>query len=388
MKNQQIAGQLIDQLIREPETFTDEHIRTLLAIDPTQPPDQTFLADELISTAELRSAILRIFDQNEDFKFDNAYTGYLGWLNNRSLARRKKKFVNTLKKNAGAVRVVAEGDSWFEHPVSREVIDWITTLGQDDVALYSLARGGDFLTNILEEREYITEVSIINPDFFLLSAGGIELVSGWRVSLMVDPDQSYVTDAYKQEHSLLKTTLSDKSLSSEQLKKLEHGISFLTREYFALMNVLELKYKYMIKQLRKKFPTLKMICHGYDYPIPSFKRGPWTRPIERLIRMIGDNGRHFKQPLLIKKIDRQEDQTAIAYSMLHLFNEMLHRLVNDPIFGKEVYLVDCRGYATEEDWADELHLNPDKIERVAEVFLQCMREGNDGQKVFYVREGR
>jgi hypothetical protein len=375
----------IDTLVQQPELFTTENINTLLGINSQNPTDHPYQAKELINTRDLREAVLRIFDQNKDFSFDNSYTGYLGWLNDRSQSSRKKKFIRKLKANPKAVRVVAEGDSWFEHPVSKEVIDWINILGDKDIAIFSIARGGDFLTNILEEREYITEVSVINPEFFLLSAGGIELVSGWRVSLMADPRQHYVTDEYLKKHPLLGDVLADPGLPDETRKKLIRGSRFLTREFFALIALLELKYKYMIKQLRKKFPELKMICHGYDYPIPSFDRGPWTKPIQRLMRIIGDNGRHFKQPLLIKGIDRQEDQSDIAFTMLHLFNEMLLRLVHDPIFGHRVYMIDCRGYARKEDWADELHLLPAKIEQVAAVFIHCMRQSDGQQKVFYVK---
>jgi hypothetical protein len=48
-------------------------------------------------------------------------------------------------------------------------------------------------------------------------------------------------------------------------------------------------------------------------------------------------------------------------------------------------MVDCRGYAKPEDWFDELHLEPKKIKKVAEVFVQCMHNSDPQQKIFYVR---
>lgn len=374
-------NELINKLIKRPEIYSQQDTRKLLGVVN----DDLFGAEEEVNVIDLKLAILRIFDQNEDYKFDNASSGYLGRLNNLSQNRRNKKFIKKLKKNPLAIRVVAEGDSWFEHPVSDDVIDWIDHLGGKDTAIYSLARGGDFLTNILEEREYITELSIISPDVFLVSAGGIELVNHRRVALMVNAEGGCVDETFKQQHPLIRKVLEDEFLSPEIKAKIERGLRFFNREYFALIAILELKYKYMIKQLRKKFPDLKMICHGYDYPIPSFRRGPWTKPIARLMRIVGDNGRHFKQPMLIKRILKQEDQNDIAFAMLYLFNEMLHELVHDDVFGREVYLVDCRGYAKTEDWFDELHLEPKKIEKVAEVFVQCMHNTDQKQKVFYVR---
>ncbi|MEK6478080.1 hypothetical protein WJR50_11115 [Catalinimonas sp. 4WD22] len=373
--------ELINRLIKRPEIYSKQDTHKLLGVVN----GDLFGADELVSVIDLKLAILRIFDQNEDYKFDNASSGYLGKLNNLSQNRRNKKFIKKLKKNPLAMRVVAEGDSWFEHPVSDDVIDWIDYLGGKNMAIYSLARGGDFLTNILEEREYITELSIISPDVFLVSAGGIELVNHRRVTLMVNAEGGCVDEAFKQQHPLIRKVLGDESLNPETKAKIERGLHFFNSEYFGLIAILELKYKYMIKQLRKKFPNLKLICHGYDYPIPSFRRGPWTKPIARLMRIVGDNGRHFKQPMLIKRILKQEDQSDIAFTMLYLFNEMLHELVHDSVFGPEVYMVDCRGYAKPEDWFDELHLEPKKIEKVAEVFVQCMHNSDPQQKVFYVR---
>lgn len=382
MKNVQ-AHQLIDMLITKPEEFSSDHINILLGIDPTA--NNPYASDELVNVIDLKLAILRIFDQNETYKFDNANSGYLGRLNNLSQGRRNKKFIRKLKKNPLAMRVVAEGDSWFEHPISDDVIDWIDELGGDDMAIYSLARGGDFLTNILEEREYITEISLIDPDVFLVSAGGIELVNHRRVALMVNARGGCVDEAYQQKHPLIRKVLEDASLSQETKDTLSRGLRFFNSEYFALIAILELKYKYMIKHLRKKFPDLRMICHGYDYPIPSFHRGSWISPFRRLMRVVGDNGRHFKQPMLIKRIYEQQDQNDIAFTMLHLFNEMLHNLVNDPVFGKGVYMIDCRGYAKADDWFDELHLEPKKIREVAEVFVQCMQDPDPQQKVFFVR---
>jgi len=385
MKNQPSPHPLIRQMISEPETFTAADISTLLGIDLQNPSDDPFQGNELINTSDLKYAILRIFDQNDDFRFDNAYTGYLGPLNNWSLGRRKNKFVRRIKANPRAIKLVAEGDSWFEHPISRDVIDWLNILGKEDMAIFSLARGGDFLTNMLKEREYITEVSLIDPDFFLLSAGGIEIVTGWRVSLLVTPKADYVTDTFLRKHPLLQEVLCDPDLSDSTKQRLENGIRLLNREYFALLALLELKYKYLIKQLRKKFRSLKMICHGYDYPIPSFDRGPWSSPKQRLIRMLGDHGRHFKQPLLIKGIIDPQNQQDIAFSMLYLFNEMLQRLVKHPIFGENVYLIDCRGYARPQDWEDELHLRPESLKRVAETYISCIRDEVPGQKIYFVR---
>nr|WKN37361.1 hypothetical protein K4G66_01395 [Tunicatimonas sp. TK19036] len=378
----QEAKRLIDSLMDSPETFSQADIYTLLNVDKAN-PDDPFCGDEPIDTSDLKSLMLRIFDQNENFKFDNAYTGYLGILNNWSQGRRNKRFFKKIRTGVAGKRIVAEGDSWFEHPVVRDVIDWLNELGEKEYSIYSIARGGDFLTNILEEREYITELSLLRPEVFLLSAGGIELVNGRRVALMVEKNSPFVTEKFKQTHPLVRDVLIRDDLDREQKDILIHGLSYLTKEYFVMLSVLELSYKYLIKQLRKKFKDLRIYTHGYDYTVPSFQKGPGV--IKYLINLIGGNGHHFKEPMMLREINDPFDQRAISFAMIHLFNEVMINIARDPIFGDKVYHIDCRGYARDNDWHDELHLKPKSIKRVAETYLEAMRSTDADKKVFLVR---
>ncbi|MGD1893322.1 MAG: hypothetical protein ACFB15_22375 [Cyclobacteriaceae bacterium] len=380
--NRQLADGILKKLMREPEKFGQPDIHTLLNVSEAN-PDEPFSSDELIDTTDLRRLMLRIFDQNENFKFDNANTGYLNLLNNFSQGKRHRKFFKRIRTNTNVKRIVAEGDSWFEHPIVKDVIDWLNKLGKDDYAIYSLARGGDFLTNILEEREYITELSLYRPEVFLLSAGGIELVNGRRVALMIDRESTYVTEEYQQTHPLIRDVLIRGDLSEEHQRTLLRGLSFLTKEHFVLLSVLELSYKYLIKQLRKKFTELTIITHGYDYTVPSFQRGPGV--VKYLVNLIGGNGQHFKEPMMIRGITDEQEQRSISFAMIHLFNEMMIKIANDPIFGPNIYHIDCRGYAQDSDWHDELHLRPRSIRRVAETYLEASKNGSQDQKVFKVR---
>lgn len=376
------TSKVLETFMQSPEEVSREDYLTLLNVD--EGAAQPFLSEERISTAELRKLILRIFDQNDDFAFDNANVGYLNVLNNISQRRRNKEFFRTIRSGADVKRVVAEGDSWFEHPVVYDVIDWLGDLAKDQCAIYSIARGGDFLTNMLEEREYITELSLIRPEVFLLSAGGIELVNGRRVALMLDKDSNYVTEEYRNAHPLIRNVLIKGNLDDAQQEMLIRGMSFFTKEFFVLLVVLKLSYKYLIKQLRKKFFDLKIITHGYDYTIPSFQRGPGV--VKTLINLIGGNGHHFKEPMMLRGIRDVNDQRAISFAMIHLFNEMMISIVLDPLFGQNVYHIDCRGYARDEDWHDELHLRPRSLKRVAQTYLEAIHSSNADQKIFLVRQ--
>ena len=76
-----------------------------------------------------------------------------------------------------------EGDSWFNYPII--LTDIIDRIGMDpDLAVYSIASGGDWLLNMLHAREYVEELSVSHPDWFLISGGGNDLVghAGWLPS--------------------------------------------------------------------------------------------------------------------------------------------------------------------------------------------------------------
>ncbi|MGB3585211.1 MAG: hypothetical protein WBA23_01665 [Tunicatimonas sp.] len=375
--------EILELFMRAPEEISQEQIFTLLNVSKSD-GGKLFRSDEPISTTDLRKLMLRVFDQNDDFKFDNANVGYLNVLNNISQRRRNKEFFRAIRSGAEVKRIVAEGDSWFEHPVVYDVIDWLGDLRKDQHAIYSIARGGDFLTNMLEEREYITELSLIRPEVFLLSAGGIELVNGRRVALMLDQASNYVTEEYRHTHPLIRNVLIKGDLDDAQQEMLIRGMSFFTKEFFVLLAVLELSYKYLIKQLRKKFFDLKIITHGYDYIVPSFQRGPGV--VKTLINLVGGNGHHFKEPMMLRGISNANDQRAISFAMIHLFNEMVINIVLDPVFGRNVYHIDCRGYARDEDWHDELHLRPRSLKRVAQTYLEAINSTNPDQKIFLVRQ--
>ncbi|MGD1895005.1 MAG: DUF4062 domain-containing protein [Cyclobacteriaceae bacterium] len=379
----QQTERLLTALLESPETFRKEDGYRLLKVAKSSSA-KSFSKDDSISAQDLKKLLLRIFNQNDNFRFDNAHTGYLNLLNNLSQGRRNRMFYKRIRANTKVKRIVAEGDSWFEHPIIYDVIDWLNELGKEKFAIYSMARGGDFLTNILEEREYFTELALQHPDVFLLSAGGVELVNGRRVALMLDKKGSYITEDFKRKHALIRDALMGERLNPTHQEKLERGMSFLSKEYFSLLSVLDLSYKYRIKQLRKQFTELKIITHGYDYPVPSYQLGPGI--VKYLVNLIGGNGYRFKEPMLMRDITDEYDQRAICFAMVHLFNEMMINLIHDPVFGSGVYYVDCRGYAQDLDWHDEIHLRPRSLKQVAKTFMKAIENEDSEKKVFLVRQ--
>lgn len=136
-----------------------------------------------------------MFDQNEKslLEASDATTGSIGGANRLSTKKRravfKHKINNGFRKDGNKI-ILAEGDSWFLFPFFiKDIVDHL--IDKEDCAVYSMAYGGDWLTNIIYEGKYVEEVSLLSPDVFLISGGGNDLVGSYRIACMVDINPGY-----------------------------------------------------------------------------------------------------------------------------------------------------------------------------------------------------
>ena len=166
---------LIKKLIKQPRAFTDAELDELLN-------------DETFSAKDLRPILLRLFDKNEDedtIRNDSvADLGIMGKWNRKSFKKREKLFWKRVNRGNVSKLILAEGDSWFEYPkFISEIIDQLNK--RKHYAISSLAYGGDWISNILYEQQYIEKLSLIKPDVFLISGGGNDIVGGHRLAQLV-----------------------------------------------------------------------------------------------------------------------------------------------------------------------------------------------------------
>ena len=150
-----------------------------------------------------RRILKRIFDANEPsvLNMSEADVGLLGRFNRNTHGKRRENFLKKFRKagfgqgrrNGSGIEknylVMAEGDSWFLFPKVffwtpvKDIIYWLSR--QDRYAVYSLAAGGDWLSNIIKTADYIEELDRINPDAFLFSGGGNDMVGNYRLAKMI-----------------------------------------------------------------------------------------------------------------------------------------------------------------------------------------------------------
>jgi len=384
MKKKHEKNELINKLLRTPGSFTNQNFKDLLY---------------LVSLPEFRKIIKRVFDINENDdinKLNNsgANKGIVGLANYYSRKMKNYVFNRRLRsKGRREYLIVAEGDSWFEHPLLlKDLTDYFRKNRR--VLLYSLAYAGDWISNIVFEQEYIRELSIYDPEVFLISGGGNDLVGLNKLELLV-----HKPTREKWPHHLI----SEKELGEKILKQdfgneetdagkrknmIIAGTKFLSRDFWALLQVLKVLYALIFTQIieSNKFNGLKIITQGYDFAIPS-KR---INPFRNHIRCILCRGEWLFFPLQRKGLNRTQKENVIS-AMIYHYNEMLINIgkyINRHTRRIKIFHIDCRGFLKRKDWDDELHPKSRIFKKIYKVYMKCILDDNmnNGQSVYRVRK--
>jgi N-acetylmuramoyl-L-alanine amidase len=251
---------------------------------------------------------------NKVLNLSTADEGLLGFLNKRSRKRRQRKYEKKIRKGFNGIRIVSEGDSWFQYPVFlKDIIDNLND--NDAFAIYSLGYGGDWLSNIYREQEYLRALREKQPSVFLFSGGGNDFAGKNRIATMVHSyEEGRSPDDYLNEESAL---------------------------FFADIKSL---YKKIFDVVTEEFPNMKIIFHGYDYAIPK-------------------NGNWLGKPLESRGIENTDLQQEIIKLFMDRFNEIQIGLAANY---ENVHHVDLRGTIIEAvGWHDELHPTNHYFEQIS-----------------------
>jgi hypothetical protein len=263
--------------------------------------------------------------------------------------------------------ILAEGDSWFQFPVFvSDIIDWLQK--RDDYMIFSIAYGGDWLTNIIYEGKYIEEISIHAPDVFLISGGGNDMVGSSRLAIMVDRSNGIGHLKQKSDFAAASYKVDDDFVV---------GRRYITKEFYSFLWIMKAQYWKMFDGFKSsgKLKHMQIITQGYAYAVPTYSRTwSWRYPWKSLVNALLGTGKWLKHPLMIKGIPDKEGQTRdihrkIVKTMVHDLNEMFislsHAFTN-------VYHIDSRSLIKDDHWFDELHLYSHMFKKVARAFEQCI----------------
>jgi hypothetical protein len=292
------------QLLADPST-TEADLRGLVELDPEHSdafqPVFRLKPDAVEDAAKVESALA------------------INWLNKWSRDKRHRRYRLKLKSGYDGVKIVSEGDSWFQYPVLlKDVIDHLF----EEFAIYSLGAGGDLQENMFEAEEYMPAIAAEQPDFFILSGGGNDLVGDGNLSLLL---RQY-----------------DPSLAPEE---------YPNAKFETFERRIETLYNRIFDNVAQRFPQVRVVCHGYDFAIPA-------------------NGKWLGKPMAQNGIVDSELQAAIVREIMNRFSELMIRITRSR---PRVHFVDCRRAVPPEEWYDELHPTDLGFRRVAERFRQVLR---------------
>lgn len=304
-------------IITPPKSITLEEFFRLVDNEETT---EEQLAPYIQFAPESSGAFGPIFKLNQDLVIDTSgleSDRALTWANSWARRRRHKKYRRKLAQGGDLIKIVSEGDSWFQFPfLLRDIIDHL--LYRDELAVFSLGAAGDHLRNMTTEAEYIDIIERENPEVFLISGGGNDLVGNGRLSRM--------------------------------LHRFEAGRApddYLNETFTAFMNEIRFEYNRLFESLSTQFPNLTILCHGYDYAIPQGDR--WLgRPME-------ENG------IIDHRLQREIIQVIIDH-----INQTLARVAAQ--FPKVKYL-DLRNVISPDGWFDELHPLNKGFGDIASIFV-------------------
>jgi hypothetical protein len=248
---------------------------------------------------------------------------------------------------ANAGTLVAEGDSWFDYPLS----DVLKTLEDNHgYEVESVAHAGD----IVEDMAYTDQLEAfasrleklirhsVTPKAILLSGGGND-VAGTEFAALLNHSDAPTRG--------LNQRIVD-GLINERLRE-------------AYIRILTTITGLCRGKLGRPVPIL---LHGYDYPIPDgrgfaggfwFLPGPWLEP-------------GFRR----KGYMDMPERTAITASLIDRFNEMLRKVTQTQGFA-HVTFVDLRGTLPrgaeyKKWWANELHPTARGFQKVTDEFVKAL----------------
>lgn len=347
----------------------------------------------LLGPSEIMDISKRIFKLNDDSILSNSDSerGMMGEANRISTERRKKAFYKKMQSrfrlNPKNKVILAEGDSWFQFPVFiKDIIDWLDE--RPDYAIDSMAYAGDWLANMLYQGKYVTALQQLDPDVFLISGGGNDLVTDCRLASFVNTNSNFLQP---QADSIKNSSI------TQDLKFRQIGNLYLNDEFYAFMNLLYLQYRLLFENIairttepndkNRKYAKMKIITQGYDYAIPSGSYG-WNDKDFDLLRpmvnqfIVATTGKWLKLPLELKGIFDPFVQRSIIYEMIEIFN---NTMISIGVHYDNVFHIDCRGAVKNHGkWYDEMHPNDAVFKKIAEAYARCIDSPTLIPKVYSV----
>jgi N-acetylmuramoyl-L-alanine amidase len=248
----------------------------------------------------------------------------INWANRLGRAERLVNYrLKTLIGFKG-VRIVSEGDSWFQYPVLLDdLIDQVSL--EKDLAVYSLGAAGDLVERMARQREYKRALNDTKSPVLLLSGGGNDLLGDGRFENLLLPVASGATAEDLVNKVALKT-------ASDQILRF---------------------YRQILTDVRDNHPGVMVFGHAYDTPFP--KR----------------DGKYFGKPLEDAGIELGLGRQVIEV-IVDDFSDKLRTLAEE---FPNYQFVNMKGTVGDhhKSWRDELHPESKGFARAAEPLIDAVK---------------
>ncbi len=303
--------------------------------------------------------------------------GILGWFNRRKRNKKLKHFNWQMGAYPNNPIVIAEGDSWFEHPLIADGIDWL----QEDHELntISLAAGADWLVNMLKQREYLKELKgKLNDNkqvaAIVLSAGGNDIVDeNLKTVISKDVQRNEVPSDVEQYA---------RNEFPQHWKAIVEGWKYLTPKFYVKLSLFLTLYTLLFQEIRRVTRTIRpeaseqirLLLHGYDFAYPSKAKSIGNSSFGGYLYKLFFNGNNLYKPMQEIGIPERL-MHPIASALIFEFNNMI-ALINRHQLDVNFCHVDFRGLFKDENWNDELHITGKHAEWIGAAFSYaiCTKE--------------
>ncbi|MBY5706970.1 DUF882 domain-containing protein [Rhizobium leguminosarum] len=248
----------------------------------------------------------------------------LNWANKIARASRWVGYKTKTALGFDGLRIVEEGDSWTQYPLLLE--DIVDQLGSDpDKAIFSLGAAGDLVEDMAARKEYFPALQQSGASILLLSGGGNDILGDGRFAHLLLPFE---------EGKAAEDLLDLPRLNAELEKVLA-------------------AYRIILSDVRRRFPKVRVLGHGYDVPYPQ------------------NGARWIGKPLAERGISLVIGRKIVEL-ILDRFADSLRALSAE--FGNFQF-VDLRGKVDKgrASWFDELHPQNAGFGRAAEEFRKAIK---------------
>lgn len=240
--------------------------------------------------------------------------------------RRYAKKIKAARRPGAAhpIRIVAEGDSWFQYPFRlHDVVDHL--MDRDDLAVLCYSDAGDILSNMVTRGEFFGGLERETPSFFMISGGGNDLVHGRGLLDLLHP--------YREGRA---------------------ATDYLNENYARFRQTLAANYKTLFRRVINLLPNVRILCHSYSYVVPN--NGKWLgKPMASQDLGITDGGLQAEIVRLILDDVTDVIRTAVAAA------------------GSSVRFLDLRQVVPDNGWHDEFHPTDKWYGEIAKEFEKEIR---------------